>query len=435
MSDKKSNTLAPDYNMISHKVKRWESLWLLARKYRTTEDEIREINNIKGDLIRAWKTIKINSRLERESLINEIDAKKAISNPEKTDKQNNNDIEKLFAQLPENESLNIELSNNKPALRNFIDPRKYKWYTFNLRNPINQEMQVMSNGKDWMISKNWYISSIRAKIWKWNNIISSVKEVDEVKSWIEVLSDRFVRKLVTRREALEIAKSKTNTTDKEGRRIIYYITDTLKFSDARSYDVKKGDWESRYKKEFIAFHWSGFDEEEIKKNFEFKNPWKVLPIQNNYDITQSAINKWADNADYAYLIWKYWHVFQFLDDKLWFWALWWDALAKWKMPSDMNRETIAIELALRWDNRWTYKYWVEDPNDKQKKSWKALNELLQNIHNIDKKNVITSRDPVRSVVWAHLDDFSYESRVAMWIQSMDEARLKLSLIKSTNKYV
>lgn len=52
--------------VVSHTVTPGESLWSLSRKFETTIDEIREANQIEGDIIRAGQTLKIPTSMPEE---------------------------------------------------------------------------------------------------------------------------------------------------------------------------------------------------------------------------------------------------------------------------------------------------------------------------------------------------------------------------------
>lgn len=54
--------------VVEHKVGTGESLWSISRKYESTVGEIREANQITGDLIRAGQTLKVPTSMPEEEL-------------------------------------------------------------------------------------------------------------------------------------------------------------------------------------------------------------------------------------------------------------------------------------------------------------------------------------------------------------------------------
>ena len=87
----------------------------------------------------------------------------------------------------------------------------------------------------------------------------------------------------------------------------------------------------------------------------------------------------------------------------------------------MNRETIAVEIALKEDKK--SGFWVERPNEKQWKSGKILGDFLSKKHSINKENFLTSKDPLLKSNWeiinrkAHVDDFNETDRKTLGIPS------------------
>ncbi len=461
-----------------YEIKPWDSLWKIAKAHWTSIKEIAELNNIENpDFIKVGQIIKIpeiepiqeetqdknadNADLPQETIDYDLITEEGIPNinvwktTASDDIQNlprnnnpwedlfqynifsnmgnnlnnsdvfesllsytNIDIWDLFQNPDVKQSSILELTDNKPALRDFIDPNTYQNLTFRLENSRWQNMQVAYKDWDWRVVLWDRISNKRALIWKWENKIYNVEQKSrETLATFEdpeILSDSLVRIKCTHREAIKYMQEQ-RLFDDQWRRIIYFITDTKEFSNPRSNRVLNPDGSPRFSKNFLAFHWTWFDEGIY---------WKAGDLK----ITESAIHMWKQSWDFAFLVGRNGMIFQFFDADLGYWALWQSYLKQKSLPRNMNRETIAIEMALRWDGRGTYENWVEELNEAQRIWWRVLADFLSQRYNINNSNFITSKDPVRWLRNVHADDFSDSDRLALGIPTLEQQQTLLSML-------
>lgn len=398
-------------------VQSWDRLEDIAKENNTTVQELKTLNNIQNiNKIYVWQILKI-------PWVNSLWSNDC--NPTETSRnQLEEDISDLFANMDFEKSVTIKLTSNSPALRDFISPEDYKDFTFVLENAKGEIMEVAYGNWDWRIVENGLATNRRALIWKdWggDNIIRFVRKKAEIWGTLdapEILWDGLVRIKCTHLEAIEYERQ-WKIKDDQWRRIIYFITDTFPFTNPESTELfNLKTWEIKYKKEFVAFHGTGYDENEYWKGSDF-------------EITRSAIHESRNSANFAFLIWRSGCIFQFFDANLGFGALSKRVIEN-NLPDDMNRNTIAVELALRGDTKWTYVDWVEPPNQNQSLAWKELGDFLSDTYKIDKINFITSYDPVKWIRWAHIDDFSDEARLAMGIPTKQESAMLIDSLKQDN---
>jgi murein DD-endopeptidase MepM/ murein hydrolase activator NlpD len=398
---------------LRHRVKRGDTLGAIANRYNTSVSALQKANNITNkNLIRVGQQLTISQG-------DEVSPHSAQS-VEKND--NNTSISDLFQNPDIAKTGIIELSNNKPALRDFIDPDTFKNLSFTLQNARGQKMKIALKNGDWRVVQNGMVSNRRALIWKGENQISNVQEKQFARSRneamfqnAEVLAENLVRVRCTSAEAIEFERQQ-KVFDESGRRIIYYITDTRPFTTAKATAQTRTDG-TPYQKQFLAFHGTGFNEEKFGKVSDFT-------------VTRSAINAGVRSADFAFLVGKSGAIYQFFDENTGYGALGGRHLQRNGLGEDMNRETIAIELALRGNYR-KYGYGVEHPKEDSPQliAGKALRDFLVAKYQISDDHVITSKDPVRGVWGSHADDFDETRRLALGIQTRQDAQMLVAQLQ------
>ncbi len=285
---------------------------------------------------------------------------------------------------------------------------------------IKQKFNLTMNDIKYDVEKNLMVASElfnsgRCKLTSWGGYRGlKYKDSPTSKEYLasntdstEILSDKIVKIKCTTKEAIQHAKN-GDVFDQKGNRIIYFITDTKPFSNPESQNILTQNGSPKYTKKYVAFHGTGYDEKEFKK-------------ANDFQVTRSAINTGAKEGDYAFLIGKNGCIFQFYDENIGFGALGGDLVRQNNLPYDMNRETIAIEIALRGDGDGTYTNGVERPNNAQKAAGKYLGEFLANKYSINQSHFVTSKDPVKGIKGSHNDDFNDKDRLALGIPTKKQA--------------
>ncbi len=216
---------------------------------------------------------------------------------------------------------------------------------------------------------------------------------------VEILNEQLLLIKCTQAEAIKKINN-NEVYDENGRRIIYYITDTKPFSMQSSKVFRR--------KNFIAYHGTGAHNK-----------------MSDQEVTKSGLKTLAKSMDAAFMIAHNGAIVQFFDAQQGYGAL---GNIPYKLGyGDINRHTIAVEIALREDKKG--QYGVEEPKLEQIKASIFLTEHLKNTYGIANENVITSADPVKRgnqfVRGAHVDDFSPATRKAMGISSSDMALKRL----------
>ncbi len=220
-----------------------------------------------------------------------------------------------------------------------------------------------------------------------------------------VKEEPVVYESVTTAQAVEYERM-GRVFDENNNRIIYKITDTASFSNPLSYNPENRE------KTHIAFHGTGFDEETHGEVSDFM-------------VSKSALYTLQQSADAAFMIGASGAAYQFFDPNLGFGALNGELVQRAGYSEHLNRDTIAIELALREDN--TAGFGVERPNQQQVEAGVALVKYLKkSIASLSRGDVISSRDPLQYMPgFGHLDDFCPEDRVKLGIAPVESAAASL----------
>ena len=395
--------------MTEYNIQRGDTLWKISREHNVPMATLVSINHIKdANRIFAGQVLRIPSMTAHDSAPVAAPQSPAVTATEAVITADN--VEDLFANPDASGTANVRLKNDIPRLKDFISPSTHPFAVFTLFNGRGQKSRVGANGGDWyQLDRRGRPTNKRALIFKGNNHISQLSLAPPAHiPHPEALEEQFTYIDCTTEEAVHFAEH-GDVVDKNEKRIIYRITDTQPFSLAVSSDT-------RYQKHSIAFHGSGFSEQEHGK-------------ANDAQVTASAIRTGARTMDFAFLVGQSGAIFQFFHPVLGFGALGNSSiLERAGLNSEFNRRTIAVELALRGDwNR--YEYGVEKPNNKQTIAASSLREALQHQFGIKDTGVFTSKDPVRGVPGTHADDFSDASRKAMGIPLRSTVTLAMSQVR------
>ena len=150
---------------------------------------------------------------------------------------------------------------------------------------------------------------------------------------------------------------------------------------------------------------------------------------------RSLISGWLNGGLYAFSVLSNWNIIQNQDFNDWYWALWTSSkLWKARLNSTINRNVIAIELALPQKNRkWDYqklKSWnnwksidiVEDPSHNQMVATGNLIKLIKFKNSKINKKEMFIMDSIDAVMWTdwnwvsgmHWDFFRDDFMKAIW---------------------
>ena len=401
---------AVERQMTEYTIQRGDTLSQIAKSNNVPMATLVNINQISNpNLIFAGQVLRIPNMTARNSAPATISNSPAATVTETAAATNN--IQDLFANPDASGTANVRLKNDIPRLKDFISPSTHPFAVFTLFNGRGQKSRVGANGGDWyQLDSRGKPTNKRALIFRGDNHISQLSSAPPKHiPHPETLEEQFTYIDCTTEQAVQFEKAE-KVVDKNGKRIIYRITDTQPFSLAVSSDT-------RYQKHSIAFHGSGFSEQEHGK-------------ANDAQVTASAIRTGARTMDFAFLVGQSGAIFQFFNPVLGFGALGSNAiLEKAGLTSGDNRRTIAVELALRgdWD---TYAYGVEPPNEKQTSAANSLRKALQHQFGIQDTGVFTSKDAVGNAYGAHADDFSDASRRAMGIRTRSEVDIAMNELRA-----
>ena len=395
--------------MTEYTIQPGDTLSQIAKSNNVPMATLVNINGIKNaNLIFAGQVLRIPSMTARDSTPAAAQKSPAATATETAAATNN--IQDLFANPDASGTANVRLKNDIPRLKDFISPSTHPFAVFTLFNGRGQKSRVGANGGDWyQLDSRGKPTNKRALIFRGDNHISQLSSVPPTHiPNPEALEEQFTYIDCTTEEAVQIAED-GGIVYRDGKRIIYRITDTQPFSLAVSSDT-------RYQKHSIAFHGSGFSEREHGE---------VSDAQ----VTASAIRTGARTMDFAFLVGQSGAIFQFFHPVLGFGALGSNKiLESVGLNSKFNRQTIPVEIALRGD--WnTYEHGVEPPNEKQTSAANSLREALQYQFNIEDTGVFTSKDAVSNAHGAHADDFSDASRKAMGIPLRSTVTLAMSQVR------
>ena len=400
---------AVERQMTEYTIQRGDTLSQIAKSNNVPMATLVNINQISNpNLIFAGQVLRIPNMTARNSAPATMSNSPAATVTETVTTTTN--VQDLFANPDISGTANIRLENNAPKLKDFILPSAHPFAVFTLVNGRSQESRVGANGGDWyQLDSRGKPTNKRALIFRGDNHISQLSLAPPAHiPHPETLEEQFTYIDCTTEQAVQFEKA-GKVVDANGNRIIYRITDTQPFSLAVSSDT-------RYQKHSIAFHGSGFSEQEHGK-------------ANDAQVTASAIRTGARTMDFAFLVGQSGAIFQFFHPVLGFGALGSNKiLESVGLNSAFNRQTIPVEIALRGD--WnTYEHGVEPPNEKQTSAANSLRKALQYQFNIENTGVFTSKDAVSNAHGAHADDFSDASRKAMGIPLRSTVTLAMSQVR------
>lgn len=397
---------------VEYTVVKGDTLGEIAQRFGTSVEKLVKLNNIKDkDLILIGQKIKLGQS---------SDIQKIDNNLEKTGTDfDNKALIEFFTNPDKNRSFSFELPSNDPTLSNIL-PVQFSNFVFLLRNAQGRSIMVGFHNGDWRVINSQGITNERALIFKGENQISQVqtqseyfKEKDKaIFDSNEVLNESFVRIRCTTAEAVRFARQ--GIKEYEGRSIIYFITDTRNFRLPESMDRS-------FQKKYIAVHGTGFLDKD--------------GTASDQDVTISALYTGAKDANFAYLIGKDGMIFQFFDDELGFGALNSRHLETNGVSRTVNRETIALEIALKDNNKTGKEHGVEDPNQAQIDASRELQSFLMTHHNILGQHRISSYDLVKGVEGAHVDDFDDKARIAMGMPLKSQAEQLLARLRKEQQVI
>ena len=288
--------------MTEYNIQRGDTLWKISREHNVPMATLVSINHIKdAKRIFAGQVLRIPSMTARDSAPVAAPQSPAVTATEAVITADN--VEDLFANPDIGGTANIRLEDNAPKLKDFISPSAHPFAVFTLVNARGQKSHVGANGGDWyQLDSDGRPTNKRALIFRGNNHISQLSsEPPKHIPYPEALEEQFTYIDCTTEQAVQFEKAE-KVVDKNGKRIIYRITDTQPFSLPESSDTS-------YQKHSIAFHGSGFSEREHGG-------------ASDAQVTASAIRTGARTMDFAFLVGQSGAIFQFFSPCAGLWCPW-----------------------------------------------------------------------------------------------------------------